>query len=125
MYDINILTSNGIDVNSSLELFGNIDTYNDTVGEFLISAKEKIVLLEDYKNKKDMSNYAIYAHSLKSDARYFGFKQLGEVAYQHELKSKENDLFFVQDHFAELEEEYKKVLEIAKEYVEHNPVSDE
>ena len=55
MYDINILTSNGIDVNSSLELFGNIDTYNDTVGEFLISAKEKIVLLEDYKNKKDFT----------------------------------------------------------------------
>ena len=46
MYDINILTSNGIDVNSSLELFGTIDTYNDTVGEFLLSAKEKIVLLK-------------------------------------------------------------------------------
>ena len=47
------------------------------------------------------------------------------IAYQHELKSKENDLFFVQDHFTELEEEYKKVLEIAKEYAEHNPVDNQ
>ena len=49
---------------------------------------------------------------------------LADIAYQHELKSKENDLFFVQDHFAELEEEYKKVLEIARKYVENNPVSE-
>lgn len=117
MYDINILTSNGIDVNSSLELFGNIDTYNDTVGEFLISAKEKIVLLEDYKNKKDMSNYAIYAHSLKSDARYFGFKQLGEVAYQHELKSKEGDITFIINHFQELQAEVTKSLDVLEKYL--------
>ena len=50
--------------------------------------------------------------------------KLADIAYQHELKSKENDLFFVRDHFQELEDEYKKVLEIAKTYVEHNPVSD-
>lgn len=117
MYDINILTSNGIDVNSSLELFGNIDTYNDTVGEFLLSAKEKIVLLEDYKNKKDMANYAIYAHSLKSDARYFGFKNLGEMAYQHELKSKEGDVFYIFNHFQELQEEVNKSLDILQKYL--------
>ena len=117
MYDINILTSNGIDVNGSLELFGNIDTYNDTVGEFLLSAKEKIVLLEDYKNKKDMANYAIYAHSLKSDARYFGFVDLGEIAYQHELKSKEGDVFYIFNHFQELQEAVNKALDVLQKYL--------
>ena len=34
MYDVNFLVSNGVDVNKSLELFGDIDTYNETVGEF-------------------------------------------------------------------------------------------
>ena len=123
MYDINILTSNGIDVNSSLELFGTIDTYNDTVGEFLLSAKEKIVLLEDYKNRKDMSNYAIYAHSLKSDARYFGFTNLGEIAYQHELKSKEGDITFIINHFQELQNEVKKSISILEKYLNSTPGS--
>ena len=47
---------------------------------------------------------------------------LAYIAYQHELKSKENDSNFVNENFAKLEEEYKKVLEIARTYVEHNPV---
>ena len=42
---------------------------------------------------------------------------LADIAYQHELKSKENDSTFVNEHFTELETEYNKVLEIAKEYV--------
>ena len=46
MYDVNFLIQNGVDVNKSLELFGDIQTYNETVGEFLVSAKEKMSKLE-------------------------------------------------------------------------------
>ena len=35
MKDVNVLIANGIDVNKSLELFGDMDTYNDTLEEFL------------------------------------------------------------------------------------------
>ena len=42
MRDINFLISKGIDINKSLELFGDISTYNKTVGEFLNGIKEKI-----------------------------------------------------------------------------------
>ena len=38
-----------------------------------------------------MENYAIEVHSLKSDCKYLGFMTLADIAYQHELKSKEND----------------------------------
>ena len=31
MKDVNLLINNGVDVNASLELFGDIDTYNDYV----------------------------------------------------------------------------------------------
>jgi hypothetical protein len=47
---------------------------------------------------------------------------LADIAYQHELKSKEGDSNFVNENFAKLEEEYKKVLEIARTYADHNPV---
>ena len=65
-----------------------------------------------------MENYAIEVHSLKSDSKYLGFMSLADVAYQHELKSKENDSTFVQEHFSELEQEYNKALSIAKNYSE-------
>ena len=64
-----------------------------------------------------MENYAIDVHSLKSDCKYLGLMSLADIAYEHELKSKENDKTFVEEHFKELEEEFEKVLEIVKNYV--------
>lgn len=117
MYNITFLTSNGVDVDKSLELFGTMDTYNDTIGELLLSIDEKIVKLEEYKNKKDMRNYAIYVHSLKSDAKYFGFTKLAEVTYDHELKSKEGDVFYIYNHFQELIDEASNAKKIVTEYL--------
>ena len=117
MYDVNFLISNGVDVNKSLELFGDIDTYNETVGEFLVSAKEKIAKLQKYKDDKDMPNYAIYVHSLKSDAKYFGFDALANYAYQHEMASKENNLYFVTEHFEELILELDRIVHLVKQYL--------
>ena len=38
------------------------------------------------------SIYKILVHSIKSDAKYLGFKDLAEKSYEHEMKSKENDI---------------------------------
>lgn len=120
MSDIDFLISNGVDINKSLELFGDIETYNATIGDFLISYKNKIDKLTMYKNNSDMANYAIYVHSLKSDARYFGFTQLAEIAYEHEMKSKAGDAFYIREHFNELLEEGNKAIAIIKAYLEKN-----
>lgn len=117
MKNIEFLTSKGIDVNTSLELFGDIATYNDTIGEFLVSSKSKLERLDTYKNAQDMRNYAIYAHSLKSDARNFGFTKLYEIAYEHELKSKDNDVYYVHEHFNDLVDETNKSIEIITQYM--------
>ena len=117
MYDVNFLISNGVDVNKSLELFGDIDTYNETVGEFLVSAKEKIAKLQKYKDDKHMPNYAIYVHSLKSDAKYFGFTKLADLAYDQELKSKEGDMFYIYEHYQELIDEVERTINIVKKYI--------
>lgn len=123
-YDRSYLEKNGVDVNHALELLGDMDMYNMTISDFMKEVEEKWNRIVEYRNSNNMPDYAIEVHSLKSDCKYLGFMTLADIAYQHELKSKENDLFFVQDHFAELEEEYKKVLEIARKYVENNPVSE-
>ena len=51
--------------------------------------------LNNYKEASDAYNYAILAHSLKSDARYLGFTKLAELAYNHEMAGKNNDIDFI------------------------------
>lgn len=117
MKDIAFLTSNGVDVENSLNLFGDIGTYNDTLGEFITSAREKIGKLEHYKNEKDMANYSIYVHSLKSDSKYFGFTELANLAEEAENKSKTGDLYAIQEGFPKLQDACNKAIGIASEYL--------
>ena len=78
--------------------------------------KNHKLLAQQEKLQNDMENYAIDVHSLKSDCKYLGFYDLADVAYEHELKSKENDSNFVNENFERLANEYLKVLNIVKEY---------
>ena len=122
-YDRSYLEDNGVDVNHALELLGDMDMYNMTISDFMAEVESKWARINEYKNTNNMPDYAIEVHSLKSDCKYLGFMTLADIAYQHELKSKENDSSFVNEHFDELAKEYNNVLEIAKNYTEHNPVA--
>ncbi len=92
MKDANYLKENGVDVDKSLELLGDMNMYNEVMHDFLDMIDKKINLLQTYKSNNDMANYAIEVHSLKSDVRYLGFMSLGDEAYDLELKSKANDI---------------------------------
>lgn len=118
--DRTYLESNGVDVEHALELLGDMDMYNATINDFVSDVEAKWNRIVEYKNSNDLENYAIEVHSLKSDCKYLGFMNLADISYEHELKSKENDSEFVNNNFSRLEEEYKKVLEIAKTYVKDN-----
>ena len=120
MKDINFLKQNNVDVDKCLELFGDIETYNDTIKEFQSGLDEKLSQITKYYNDGDMPNYAIYVHSLKSDCKYFGFTTLANLAYEHEMKSKNNDFEYVKNNYARLMEEAEKVKNIVNEYLEDN-----
>ena len=117
MFDTKLLLDNGVNLEKSLELFGDIETYNDTIKEFQHELGSKLEKIKEEKESGDMANYAINVHSLKSDARYFGFEVLGNMAYDHEMKSKENDYEYVKEHFDELMTEANKTLKIVNEYL--------
>ena len=111
------LKENGIDVNKGLELLEDIELYNDTFDNFIIEAKDRIKKLDQFKEIKDMANYAILAHATKSDAKYLGCSKLADIAYTHELKSKENNYDYIQNHYNEFVNEINKVIEIGKKYL--------
>ena len=117
MKDVNILKNNGVNVEKSLELFGDMRTYDETLETFLNEIDEKINNIKKYKEIADMANYAILVHSLKSDAKYFGFDKLAELSYNHELESKANHIYYIYDHFDELMDELERILNIVREYL--------
>lgn len=117
MKDVNILKNNGINVEKSLELFGDMETYDETLETFLNEIDEKRKNIKNYKEIADMANYAILVHSLKSNAKYFGFDKLAELSYNHELESKANHIYYIYDHFDELMEELDRILNIVRQYL--------
>ncbi len=117
MKDVNILIEAGVDVKKSLELFGDMETYNETLETFLQEVEPKLKKLQEFKEIGDMANYAIQVHSLKSDARYFGFETLADLAYKHEMESKANNMYFVTSNFEDLMQEANKIINLVKKYM--------
>ncbi len=128
MKDVNLLTSNGVNVEKALELFGDMEMYDATMSDFLEMVDQKLSNLRKYRETGDMPNYAIEVHSLKSDARYLGFVSLADLAYQFELKSKANDLMFVYDNYKTLLDEAHRIINLSRKYlgreVTENVISD-
>ena len=110
MKSVDFLKNNNVNVDQSLELFGDIETYNETLKEFQNGIDNKLNEITKNYNEADMANYAIYVHSLKSDCKYFGFTKLAEMAYEHEMQSKANNYEFVKQKAA-------KVKKVVNEYM--------
>lgn len=118
-YDESYLRDHGVDIDHALDLLGDMEMYHMTLHDYLEEIDGKLSDLKKYLADKDMANYAILVHSMKSDAKYLGFMSFADIAYQHELKSKENNLSFCEEHFSELEKELQKYLSVAREYSKH------
>ena len=117
MKDANYLKDMGVDVDKSLELLGDMDMYNEVMNDFLKMIEGKINLLQQYKSKNDMANYAIEVHSLKSDVRYLGFMELGDLAYELELDSKANNFQAVDQKHNNLINKVKEAIIICNTYL--------
>lgn len=117
MKDVNLLISNGVNVEKSLELFGDMEMYDATLNDFLDDVEKRIENLKKFREIGDMPNYAIEVHALKSDARYLGFVSLADLAYQFELKSKANDIMFVYENYMTLLEEANRCANLARRYL--------
>ncbi len=116
-YDEEYLLRSGVDYEKGLENFGDIDTYKEMLADWISEGDERIMKIKDYKNSCDLQNYSIQVHSLKSDSKYFGFTRLAELAYEHEMKSKEGSLEYVKNGFYDLESEYNRVCSIIRNYL--------
>ena len=119
-YDLDILKQAGVDISSSLELLGDMDTYNDTIKDFFKESKERLEKIKEYKDNSDMPNYAILVHAMKSDSKYLGFTKLAELSYNHEMASKKNDVDYVNSNYESLMIEANRIMELIKQYIKED-----
>ncbi len=117
MKDVSILTDNGVNLEDALELLGDLSFYDETLEAFLEENKTRVANIEKYKQEQNMEDYAILVHALKSDAKYLGFLELADIAYEHELASKANNVDEVNKKFAKLETMIDKYTKIAEKYL--------
>ena len=115
--DTSILTNNGVDINRGLELLGDMEFYNETLGEFLNNIDENKSKLLEYKNNNDFENYGILSHSIKSDSKYLGFVSLIDIALANEMAGKESNKEFIDNNFDIFINEINKFEEIGKRYL--------
>lgn len=111
------LEDNNINVERGLELLGDIQMYDETLQGFLEESDHRVKEMEEYKSANDMPNYAIHAHAMKSDSKYLGFTHLADLSLQHELRAKDNDADFVNNHYQELMDELNRILCLVREYL--------
>lgn len=124
MKDISYLEKNGVDVKKSLELFGDQKKYDANLGTFLVGIHSNINKMIELMQHKDLANYAVYAHSMKTDARYFGFNDLGKKAEEHELKAKGGDIYYISKNINDLISETNKAIVLVQEYMNDSDVAE-
>ena len=115
---VEFLKSNGVDIDAALSYLGDMETFDEIIKDFYDGMDGQLVELENFKNNSDMPNYAIAVHALKSNCRTLGIVPFAQIAYDHEMKSKENDVNYVNEHFSDLIQAKDKWKQIINTYLE-------
>lgn len=117
MKNTNYLIENGVDLEESLSLLEDMETYDETLPNFKSSLIKNINNLKAYLSTEDITNYTIDVHSIKSNAKFFGFMKLAGIALSHEENSKAGNVDYLKSNFDELSNEINKTINIINTYL--------
>ena len=115
--NLSFLEENNIDVTNALNLLGDEETYNEMLKTFYTDFDEKLDKLNKFKESKNMSEYSTLVHSIKSDAKYLGFMDLADLALDHEVHSKENNIDYIEQNFNQLLTELTRIKKVLESYL--------
>ena len=115
--NLSFLEENNIDVTNALNLLGDEETYNEMLKTFYTDFDEKLDKLNKFKESKNMSEYSTLVPSIKSDAKYLGFMDLADLALDHEVHSKENNIDYIEQNFNQLLTELTRIKKVLESYL--------
>ncbi len=89
-----------IDLREGISNSGSVDAYLPLVKIFYDSIDAKADEIEGFYNERNLKDYTIKVHALKSSARLIGAGVLGEIAQALENAGKSGDEAFIDEHNA-------------------------
>lgn len=117
-YNINYLKENNINVDYAIYLFGNIEMYNKVLKKWLYRIENEFQKLYEYKNNGNLNEYYLLVKTIKEEAQAIGLKKQARIAYKHQLKSKNNDLNYINKNFNNLIKEFISIFNVIKKYLD-------
>lgn len=112
MKDTNILRNAGIDVDAGLGYLGDEALYLEILKDFTDGFINQMNEIKKSYENKDYANYTILVHALKSNCRTLGINTLADMAYNHEMKSKENDINYINGNITALFQTANEIFQI-------------
>lgn len=92
---IDYLKENGLDFDIAISYLGDESIFNEILLEFKNNLPNQMNDIKAKYESRDIPNYVILVHALKSNCKTLGIMDLADLAYQHEMKGKENDTAFI------------------------------
>lgn len=117
-FNLNYLKENGINVDYAIYLFGNVDMYNKVLKKWLYRIEGEFQKLYEHKNNNNMSDYYTLVKTIKEEAQAIGLKKQARIAYKHQLKSKNNDVNYINKNFNNLIKEFISIFNVIKKYLD-------
>ena len=114
---LTFLKEKGIDTDAGLSYLGDETMYNEILTDFKNGFVNQMNEIKMSFEKKDWSNYVILVHALKSNCKTLGITSLAELAYNHEMKGKENDINYLYEHINELFNKANEIYAILDAYL--------
>ena len=106
----------GIDRETALTYCGSVEDFRELAGVYCESGKGYAEGLEAAFREKDLKNYALLAHTIKSTSRTLGALDLSDLALAQEMAAKEENLEAVRQKHEPFSLEYHRVLTMLSGY---------
>jgi HPt (histidine-containing phosphotransfer) domain-containing protein len=99
---LTFLKNKGFDLETGLSYLGDEAMYEEILADFKNGFINQMAEIRKTFESADWENYVILVHALKSNCRTLGITSLATLAYDHELKGKEQNITYIKEHVTEL-----------------------
>lgn len=89
---------------------GNIENYLSLLSVAYYDGQKKINVIKRFADNKDIENYTIEVHALKTVAALIGDERLSQLSKRHEIAGTNNDIKFISENVNNLLEQYTTLL---------------
>jgi HPt (histidine-containing phosphotransfer) domain-containing protein len=112
--DLGFLEDNEVHVKSGIEYTGGKEKYLSALKRYYQNYEDNREKLEKLWADRDMENYMIQVHALKSNSRMVGANALAEAFEAHETAAGEGNSSFIDENSMMTIEEYSQFVELIK-----------